>query len=43
MTETVRIGPTVIRVTKKDIKHVHLSVHPPGGEGDHHRAAVDTP
>jgi len=31
MTETIQLGPTAISVTRKDIKHVHLSVHPPGG------------
>lgn len=31
MAETIRIGEIVIAMTRKDIKHVHLSVHPPGG------------
>lgn len=31
MNETIQIGELSIRVTKKDIKHVHLSVHPPDG------------
>jgi predicted metal-dependent hydrolase len=31
MSETIQIGELPIRVTKKDIKHVHLSVHPPDG------------
>ena len=31
MTETIQIGKLLIRVTMKDIKHVHLSVHPPEG------------
>jgi predicted metal-dependent hydrolase len=31
MTETIQIGELSILVTKKDIKNVHLSVHPPGG------------
>jgi len=31
MTETIHIGDLSIQVTKKDIKHVHLSVHPPDG------------
>lgn len=31
MTETIHIGELPIRVTKKDIKNVHLSVHPPDG------------
>lgn len=31
MTETIRIGELSIQVTKKDVKNVHLSVHPPDG------------
>ena len=31
MTETIRIGVVAIVLTRKDIKHVHLSVHPPHG------------
>jgi predicted metal-dependent hydrolase len=31
MTETICIGDLSIQVTKKDIKNVHLSVHPPDG------------
>lgn len=31
MTETITIGDLVIEMTRKDIKHVHLSVHPPSG------------
>ena len=31
MTETIHLGNLSIRVTKKDIKNVHLSVHPPDG------------
>jgi hypothetical protein len=31
MTETIRIGEIAIAVTRKGIKHVHLSVHPPDG------------
>jgi predicted metal-dependent hydrolase len=31
MTETIEIGDLSIRITKKDIKNVHLSVHPPDG------------
>lgn len=31
MTTTIQIGELSIRVTKKDIKNVHLSVHPPNG------------
>lgn len=31
MPETVRIGEVVIALTRKDIRHVHLSVHPPLG------------
>ena len=29
--ETIRLGDIVIAMTCKDIKHVHLSVHPPRG------------
>jgi len=31
MAETIQIGDIVIAMTRKDIKHVHLSVHPPSG------------
>ena len=31
MAETIHIGEVVIALTRKDIKHVHLSVHPPLG------------
>lgn len=31
MTETIRLGDVSIRVTRKDIKNVHLTVHPPNG------------
>ena len=31
MTETITLGTITITVTRKDIKHVHLSVHPPAG------------
>ena len=31
MTETVQLGEISIAVTRKDVKHVHLSVHPPNG------------
>jgi len=31
MVETIRLGEIAISVTRKDIKHVHLSVHPPSG------------
>lgn len=31
MTETIQICELSIRVRKKDVKHVHLSVHPPDG------------
>jgi len=30
-TETIQLGELSIRVTRKAIKHVHLSVHPPAG------------
>ena len=31
MTEIIQIGDILITVTRKNIKNVHLSVHPPGG------------
>jgi predicted metal-dependent hydrolase len=31
MSQTIQLGELSIRVTKKDIKHVHLSVYPPDG------------
>lgn len=31
MTVTIRLGETLIAVTRKDVKNVHLSVHPPHG------------
>lgn len=31
MTETIQLGDISIRVSRKAIKHVHLSVHPPSG------------
>lgn len=31
MVETIHLGELAIEVSKKDIKHVHLSVHPPDG------------
>jgi hypothetical protein len=31
MTETIQLGEVSIAVTRKDIKNVHLSVHPPHG------------
>ena len=31
MSETIQLGEISIRVTRKDIKNVHLSVHPPSG------------
>jgi predicted metal-dependent hydrolase len=31
MSEMIRLGDIAIRVTRKDVKHVHLSVHPPSG------------
>ncbi len=31
MAERIKIGEIVIELTRKDVKHVHLSVHPPGG------------
>lgn len=31
MTESIQLGDIAIDVTRKDVKHVHLSVHPPSG------------
>jgi len=31
MAETIQLGEIAIAMTRKDIKHVHLSVHPPTG------------
>ena len=31
MAETIQIGEIAIALTHKDVKHVHLSVHPPSG------------
>ena len=31
MNETIQLGEISVLVTRKDIKHVHLSVHPPTG------------
>lgn len=31
MTETIHIGEIAIALTRKNVKHVHLSVHPPSG------------
>lgn len=31
MTESIQIGEIAVAITRKDIKHVHLSVHPPNG------------
>jgi predicted metal-dependent hydrolase len=31
MAETITLGDITIDVTRKDVKHVHLSVHPPSG------------
>jgi predicted metal-dependent hydrolase len=31
MAETIHLGEISIAVTRKDLKHVHLSVHPPSG------------
>ena len=28
MTETIQLGEITIAFTRKDVKHVHLSVHP---------------
>ena len=31
MADTIRLGDVAIVLTRKDVKHVHLSVHPPSG------------
>jgi hypothetical protein len=31
MSETIQLGGIAIAVTRKAVKHVHLSVHPPAG------------
>lgn len=31
MTETIRLGDIRVALTRKNVKHVHLSVHPPSG------------
>ena len=31
MAETIKIGEIAIALTRKDVKHAHLSVHPPHG------------
>ena len=31
MEETIQIGEISVAMTRKDIKNVHLSVHPPNG------------
>jgi predicted metal-dependent hydrolase len=31
MAEVLQLGDIVIRVTRKEVKHVHLSIHPPNG------------
>lgn len=31
MPETIQLGEIAIALTRKDVKHVHLSVHPPSG------------
>ena len=31
MAETIRVGEFAVSFTRKDVKHVHLSVHPPCG------------
>ncbi|MDE0204870.1 MAG: SprT family zinc-dependent metalloprotease [Candidatus Tectomicrobia bacterium] len=31
MADTIRLGAIAIVLTRKDVKHVHLSVHPPSG------------
>ena len=31
MTETIELGDVTVALTRKDVKHVHLTVHPPTG------------
>jgi predicted metal-dependent hydrolase len=31
MTDTIELGDVVVALTRKDVKHVHLTVHPPTG------------
>ncbi len=31
MTETIELGDVIVALTRKDVKHVHLTVHPPTG------------
>jgi hypothetical protein len=31
MAETIMLGGIAVALTRKDVKHVHLSVHPPNG------------
>ena len=31
MAETIQLGEVAIALTRKDVKHVHLSVYPPSG------------
>ena len=31
MAETIHIGEIAVALTRKGVKHVHLSVHPPSG------------
>src|SRR5262245_32612902 len=31
MAVTIQLGDIAIALTRKDVRHVHLSVHPPGG------------
>lgn len=31
MAEIIQLGDVVVQMTRKDVKHVHLSVHPPSG------------
>ena len=43
MVETIKLGDVVIAVTRKDVKNVHLSVHPPSGPRDAGRADRNPP
>ena len=31
MSETIQLGDIEVKVTRKSVKHAHLSVHPPKG------------
>ena len=43
MRETIHLGEISILVTRKAIKNVHLSVHPPGGRVTLYGSTRDAP